>query len=132
MRCRFGCTRYVAWIPFDYLSHRTPIPQRAHLGFKEVLVDRNPATTETASLFRFVTSNEQTPLPAIERDSRYCDLPVGTRFEFSWPVYTAITQVANLLQSDGGGVGLVIDYGEDRLFSSSFRVRSIFPLNHPC
>lgn len=94
------------------------------MGFRELLVDQNPATTELAPLFRFVTSNALNPLPAIERDSRYCDLPVGTRFEFSWPSYTTITQVAKLLQSEGGGAGLVIDYGDDRLFSNSFRVRS--------
>ena len=85
----------------------------------------NPVTTETAPLFRFVTSNELTPLPALERDSRYCDLPVGTRFEFSWPSHNTITHVAKLLQSEGGGAGLIIDYGDDRLFSSSFRVKSI-------
>jgi|SRR5258706_13802826 len=91
----------------------------------EVLVDANPTTTETGPLFRFVASNKLTPLPVLERDSRYCDLPVGTQFEFSWPSYNTITQVAKLLQSEGGGTGLIIDYGDDRLFSSSFRVKSI-------
>lgn len=58
-------------------------------------------------------------LPA--SSDRFERIPVGSRLEVSPESSKAVREMGKLIQN--GGAGLVIDYGADRAFSDSMRVR---------
>ncbi|KAL1740704.1 S-adenosyl-L-methionine-dependent methyltransferase [Schizophyllum fasciatum] len=57
------------------------------------------------------------PLDALAR--RLAALPSGASAEICWPAWDIATSISKLLR--GGGCGLVIDYGGERMFGDSFR-----------
>ncbi|CAE6460773.1 unnamed protein product [Rhizoctonia solani] len=116
-------------------------------GFQEVLVDidRTAQTTTTSSLsplvnaspslvntsppkhqpsaFRYVLSGRLSPLAHTLGNSspRFAKVPDRSRIEVS-PASWGITRaIGELISGGGGGAGLVVDYGDDRSFGSSFR-----------
>lgn len=58
-------------------------------------------------------------LPAASK--RYSALPIGSRMEISPDSSRIVRGLGQTMAA--GGAGLVIDYGGDRSFSNSFRVR---------
>ncbi|TRM64523.1 S-adenosyl-L-methionine-dependent methyltransferase [Schizophyllum amplum] len=57
------------------------------------------------------------PLDALAR--RLAALPSGATAEICWPAWDVAASISRLLR--GGGCGLVIDYGGERMFGDSFR-----------
>ncbi|KAL1664203.1 S-adenosyl-L-methionine-dependent methyltransferase [Schizophyllum commune] len=57
------------------------------------------------------------PLDALAR--RLDALPAGASAEICWPAWDIAASISKLLR--GGGAGLVIDYGGERMFGDSFR-----------
>ncbi|KAL1729039.1 S-adenosyl-L-methionine-dependent methyltransferase [Schizophyllum commune] len=57
------------------------------------------------------------PLDALAR--RLAALPAGASAEICWPAWDIAASISKLLR--GGGAGLVIDYGGERMFGDSFR-----------
>lgn len=78
----------------------------------------------TANNARFSLAVDREPsvlsniLPA--SSSRFSKLPVGSRLEVS-PDSSRIMRQIGEIMAQGGGAGLVIDYGGDRAFSDSIR-----------
>ncbi|KAG8860728.1 hypothetical protein FRB91_001431 [Serendipita sp. 411] len=84
---------------------------------------------------RFVLSKESVPVLALSTNKRFASLPVGTRVEYSRGSVGTMRSLARLIgggdnepqreqgtgRKIGGGLGLIIDYGAERFFSSSFR-----------
>ncbi|KAF8604148.1 DUF185-domain-containing protein [Ceratobasidium sp. AG-I] len=113
------------------------IIEKATQGFQEVLVDidRAAQTTATASPLvstaskpqssglRYVLSGRLSPLANTLGLSspRFAKLPVGSRIEVSPASWGIARTMGELINAPGGGTGLVIDYGDDRAFGSSFR-----------
>ncbi|KAG8799254.1 hypothetical protein FRC17_007186 [Serendipita sp. 399] len=123
--------------------------EKAADGWREVLVDENTQSnvlrpsevpvssrTDTSSTsiastlhspprLRFIVSNQPLPVPALATNPRFLNLPVGTRVEYSRGGVGTMRSLARLIGGSGSGggrgLGLIIDYGDDRFFSSSFR-----------
>ena len=62
------------------------------------------------------------PLDALAR--RLAALPASASAEICWPAWDIAASISKLLR--GGGAGLVIDYGGERMFGDSFRVSNRF------
>ncbi|KAL5634726.1 hypothetical protein ACGC1H_002685 [Rhizoctonia solani] len=113
-------------------------------GFQEVLVDidQTAQTMKTSSslldnapsplvdtstpkhqpsTFRYVLSGRLSPLAHTLGNSspRFSKVPGGSRIEVSPTSWGIARTVGELISR--GGAGLVIDYGDDRVFGSSFR-----------
>lgn len=58
-------------------------------------------------------------------------LSTGTRVEISPDAYAVAAQCGQLVAS-GTGAGLFVDYGDDRFFSNSFRVRASYAVPGGC
>ncbi|CEL55647.1 NADH dehydrogenase [ubiquinone] complex I, assembly factor 7 OS=Xenopus tropicalis GN=ndufaf7 PE=2 SV=1 [Rhizoctonia solani AG-1 IB] len=121
------------------------IIERTARGFQEVLVDidRTAQTLSTSSLlinnsspiidssppnpqfsgFRYVLSGPLSPLANTLGNSspRFSQLEKGIRIEVSPSSWSIARNIGELIGRGGGGAGLVIDYGDDRAFGSSFR-----------
>ncbi|CUA68493.1 NADH dehydrogenase [ubiquinone] complex I, assembly factor 7 [Rhizoctonia solani] len=116
------------------------IIEKTSTGFQEVLVDidrtaqtgatlsppllnvSSPlATKSRPSTFRYVISGPLSPLAhTLSKSSpRFSKVPNESRIEVS-PASWSIARTVGELVSEGGA-GLVIDYGDDRAFGSSFR-----------
>ncbi|CAD6588103.1 MAG: hypothetical protein TREMPRED_004934 [Tremellales sp. Tagirdzhanova-0007] len=81
-------------------------------------------TQSSPSGLRLALARDATPLstalPTTSR--RFANLAVGTRIEVAQESWKVMRKVGELLSSNGGGgVGIVVDYGGDRTFGSSFR-----------
>ncbi|KAH7341536.1 S-adenosyl-L-methionine-dependent methyltransferase [Rhizoctonia solani] len=116
-------------------------------GFQEVLVDidRTAQTMTTShpsplvntppplvntsspkpqpSAFRFVLSGRLSPLAHTLGNSspRFADVPNKSRIEVSPSSWGIARAIGALISGKGRGAGLVVDYGDDRAFGSSFR-----------
>ena len=75
---------------------------------------------------RYVLSGRGSPLANTLGLSspRFAKLPVGSRIEVSPASWGIARTMGQLINAPGGGAGLVIDYGDNRAFGSSFRVRT--------
>ena len=74
------------------------------------------------STFRYVLSGRLSPLAHTLGNSspRFSKVPGGSRIEVSPASWGIARTIGELIST--GGAGLVIDYGDDRAFGSSFRV----------
>ncbi|KAG8773765.1 hypothetical protein FRC12_002322 [Ceratobasidium sp. 428] len=104
-------------------------------GFQEVLIDidrtaqamaitsTSSSTKSQPSNFRYVLSGRLSPLAHTlgQSSPRFADLPTGSRIEVSPASWSIARTVGKLINAPGGGAGLVIDYGDDKAFGSSFR-----------
>lgn len=109
-------------------------------GFQEVLVDidRTAQTlTTTPSLlvssspkpkpkpsgFRYVLSGPISPLAhtLAQSSPRFAQMPIGSRIEVSPSSWGIARTIGELVKGGGAGAGLIVDYGDDRAFGSSFR-----------
>ncbi|KAG8678162.1 hypothetical protein FRC08_018012 [Ceratobasidium sp. 394] len=110
------------------------IIEKTAQGIQEVLVDvdrtaRATATTTSSSAgtqppgFRYVLSGRISPLAHTlgQSSPRFGNLPIGSRVEVSPSSWGIAQTVGKLIGASGGGAGLVVDYGDDRAFGSSFR-----------
>lgn len=111
--------------------------EKRQSGFREVFVDLDPASkpavltgdAENDALptkLRYVLSPTPTlasRLLVSEKDERYKGLSEGMRVEMSPEAYEIAQYAAELVAKKGAG--LVIDYGDEKFFSTSFRVRRV-------
>ncbi|CAE7144243.1 unnamed protein product [Rhizoctonia solani] len=112
--------------------------QKTRGGFQEVLVDidRTAQTVTTSSplvnispskpqssAFCYVLSGPLSPLAHTLGNSspRFSSVPDGSRIEVSPTSWGIARTIGELISGGGGGAGLIIDYGDDRAFGSSFR-----------
>ncbi|KAL7423569.1 hypothetical protein Q5752_001149 [Cryptotrichosporon argae] len=109
--------------------------ERTAEGWREVRVDVDPSYDPKfpalsaglgSSGLRLTLSREPTTpsslLPA--SSPRWAGLPVGSRIEVSPESWKIMRRAGTLLGGSGGsggGAGLVVDYGGDRTYGSSFR-----------
>lgn len=84
-------------------SHSLPAAENAQFS---LVVDREPSF-----ISRLLPASSQ----------RFERIPVGSRLEISPESSKAVREMGKLIGN--GGAGLVIDYGDDRAFSDSMRVR---------
>ncbi|QRV75349.1 SAM-dependent methyltransferase [Ceratobasidium sp. AG-Ba] len=113
------------------------IIEKTAQGFQEVLVDidrtAQTLTTTSASVdssnrhrpanFRYVLSGNMAPLARTlgQSSPRFANLPIGSRIEVSPASWAIARTLGKLITENGGGAGLVMDYGDDKAFGSSFR-----------
>ncbi|KAG8740878.1 hypothetical protein FRC10_003793 [Ceratobasidium sp. 414] len=111
------------------------IIEKTAQGIQEVLIDVNRtaqaiATTLTSSptetqppSFRYILSGRISPLAHMlgQSSPRFVNLPIGSRVEVSPSSWGIGRTVGRLIGTPSGGAGLVMDYGDDRAFGSSFR-----------
>ncbi|KAF8503841.1 S-adenosyl-L-methionine-dependent methyltransferase [Gautieria morchelliformis] len=102
---------------------------KTHSGFREILVDLRPSYTDwsvasstsqdvqSPSQFRFVLSPAPTPRSNFlsKLSPRFADLPSGSRVEVSSSGWRAARKIGEM------GAALIIDYGDEHAFGSSFR-----------
>ena len=113
-------------------------------GWHEVLITAGPdpaaptilksdgtsASSSISRSFRPVLSSEPSPAAMILGMSspRFQQLPVGSQIEVSPASFKAAHQIGELFkpspEGDSTGCALIVDYGGDKVFSDSFRVRS--------
>ncbi|KAB5596096.1 NADH dehydrogenase [ubiquinone] complex I, assembly factor 7 [Ceratobasidium theobromae] len=110
-------------------------------GFQEVLVDidRTAQTTTTGTLssvnapcgFRFVLSGRLSPLAHTlgQSSPRFASVPNASRIEVSPTSWGIARTIGEMLSAPGGGAGLIIDYGDNRAFGSSFRASNTNPID---
>lgn len=83
-----------------------------------------PSLPTGKKTFRLAMSREpnslSTVLPATS--PRFASLPTGSRVEIASESWKISRRIGELIKSGEGGAGLVIDYGGDRHYGSSFRV----------
>lgn len=93
--------------------------------------DGSSASSSTSSSFRPVLSSEPSPASMILGMSsrRFVQLPVGSQIEVSPASFKVAHQIGQLLKpvsqessTSSTGSALIVDYGEDKTYSSSFRV----------
>lgn len=87
---------------------------------------KKAASSESVPKLRFVVSPSATlaaNLLAREDDARFKGLSQGTRVEVCPDLYGLGAAAARLVQPCGAG--LVIDYGDEKIFNHSFRVSAI-------
>ncbi|CAK9782262.1 unnamed protein product [Cutaneotrichosporon oleaginosum] len=98
--------------------------QRDEAGFREVRVDRNPSHLPAAhnARFRLGVDRESSLLSQLlpASSARFGRLPIGSRVEIC-PDSSRIVRRVGEVMADGGGAGLIVDYGADRSFSDSVR-----------
>ncbi|KAG8744635.1 hypothetical protein FRC11_013347, partial [Ceratobasidium sp. 423] len=88
-------------------------------------VDTSPTLVNTSppkhqpSVFRYVLSGRLSTLG--NSSPRFAKVPHGSRIEVSTASCDIARAVGELIGGGGGGAGLVVDYGDDRAFGSSFR-----------
>lgn len=111
--------------------------QKTNEGYREVFVDVDPAfdpalpTATSSSGLRLALSREASTLSSVLPLSspRYAQLPIGARFEIAQDSFKIMRKIGEIIgaspdaQGAGGGAGLVVDYGGDTSFDSSFRVK---------
>ncbi|KAG9124017.1 hypothetical protein FRC07_013180 [Ceratobasidium sp. 392] len=109
------------------------IIEKTSQGFQEVLVDidrtagavtiSSSPTTAQPSKLRYVLSGRLSPLAHTlgQSSPRFNSLPMGSRIEVSPASWGIARTAGKLVGAPGGGAGLVIDYGDDKAFGSSFR-----------
>ncbi|WOO85733.1 Protein arginine methyltransferase NDUFAF7, mitochondrial [Vanrija pseudolonga] len=99
------------------------ILQRTEEGFREVKVGKNASYVPSTSSPRFSLGidREQSFMSSLlpASSTRFSNLPVGSQIEVSPESSRIVHSVGNLMNN--GGAGLVVDYGGDKAFSSSFR-----------
>ena len=89
----------------------------------------SPSTPPSGSGLRFALSrNEDTFTKVMTATSpRFHALPTGSRVEIardSWKTMRLVGEMmSDSLPLGGGGAGLIVDYGGDRTYGDSFRVR---------
>ena len=85
-----------------------------------------PSPSSSSGLRLAIARNSTTLASVLPATSvRFAELPVGSRVEIapdSWQIMRRIGEVLGA-EGAGGGAGLVVDYGGDQSFGSSFRVR---------
>lgn len=108
--------------------------EKKQSGFREVFVDLDPASKPSIltgdaekdalpTKLRYVLSPTPTlasRLLVSDSDERYRGLSDGMRVEMSPEAYEIAQHAAELVAKKGAG--LVIDYGDEKFFSTSFRV----------
>jgi NADH dehydrogenase [ubiquinone] 1 alpha subcomplex assembly factor 7 len=123
--------------------------QKTEKGWNEVLItsETDPAAPKiitpsassvqsslpTKAKFRLRTAPEPTAKSVLlgQSSPRFDTLPIGSRVEASPVSFRLARKVAELLsikdnEKGVGGSALIIDYGDERAFSNSFRVCSTF------
>ncbi|KAK4684003.1 NADH dehydrogenase [ubiquinone] 1 alpha subcomplex assembly factor 7, partial [Tremellales sp. Uapishka_1] len=93
-------------------------------GFREVYVDADPSPTPTTpSGLRLALSRTASTLSDLlpTFSKRFDALPLGARVEISQENFKVMRAIGTLLNGGGGGVGLLVDYGDDKCFENSFR-----------
>lgn len=118
-------TMIIAHEFFDALP--VHIFQKTEMGFREVMVDiarGGLSSSTTNQALRFVLS----PGPTLasetlvsSRNSEFQKLPMGSKLEISPSSVQVARQISEILQTDLGGTGLIVDYGADHRFSHSLR-----------
>ncbi|BEI94935.1 uncharacterized protein CcaverHIS019_0705160 [Cutaneotrichosporon cavernicola] len=115
-------TMFIAHEFFDAMP--VHVFQRDEAGFREVRVDRNPSYLPAANnpRFRLGVDRESSLLASLlpASSARFGRLPIGARVEIC-PDSSRIMRSVGEAMAEGGGAGLVIDYGSDRSFSNSVR-----------
>jgi NADH dehydrogenase [ubiquinone] 1 alpha subcomplex assembly factor 7 len=114
--------------PFNVVWHNS----FDNVGWQEVLIASS--TDSRLSVSSNPTLNQSSSLPCLVRvlspsqsaasnllrlsSRRLCNLPVGSQVETS----RRITKMLKRGDAAAGGCGLIIDYGDDKVFSDSLRV----------
>ncbi|KAK1927657.1 S-adenosyl-L-methionine-dependent methyltransferase [Papiliotrema laurentii] len=122
-------TMFIAHEFFDAMP--VNLFERTNDGFREVCVDIDPAydpllpSPSSSSGLRLAIARDSTTLASVlpATSVRFAELPVGSRVEIapdSWQIMRRIGEVLGA-EGAGGGAGLVVDYGGDQSFGSSFR-----------
>ncbi|KAG8998825.1 hypothetical protein FRB94_006626 [Tulasnella sp. JGI-2019a] len=130
-------TMIVAHEFFDALP--VHIIQNTERGWREVFVglDENttliaspasldktvPATIEHKHKFKFVLAPGPSPMASVLATSspRFTSRPIGSAIEVSPASWSIAKTIGDLIRGPGGGVGLIMDYGDDKPFGDSFR-----------
>lgn len=112
--------------------------QKTNEGFREVCVDIDPqfepsnSTAASVSGLRLALSRTPTTLSSVlpVTSPRFAQLPVGARLEIAQDSFKIMRKVGEVIGASaqdgkGGGAGLVVDYGGERPFESSFRVSNV-------
>ncbi|KZT53517.1 DUF185-domain-containing protein [Calocera cornea HHB12733] len=110
--------------------------EKGENGWREIMVDLNrledqvekkenvlvPPSSDAFG-FRFAKSEPNSFRAKIVAGSskRYFDMPEGSRIEVSAQASDVAATLARLIHGGGGGAGLIVDYGDDRVFSDSLR-----------
>ncbi|KAL1405195.1 hypothetical protein Q8F55_008820 [Vanrija albida] len=99
------------------------ILQRTDEGFREVKVGKNASYEPSTSSPRFSLGldREQSFMSSLlpASSTRFSSLPIGSQLEVSPDSSRIIRSVGSLMSN--GGAGLVVDYGGDKAYASSFR-----------
>ncbi|WVQ96988.1 hypothetical protein IAU59_004097 [Kwoniella sp. CBS 9459] len=128
-------TLFVAHEFFDAMPINTF--EKTDMGWREVQVDNDPAyspglpTQSSKSGLRLSLSPTSTPLSTVlpATSPRFSKLHTGSRTEVAQDSFKIMRQAGQLIGAGsgvggnrtGGGCGLVVDYGGDKTYSSSFR-----------
>jgi len=92
------------------------------MGFREVMVDINNADMSPAEKsLRFALSPGPTLASQMLISDQHQKLTPGSKLEISPSANQIAAEVSQLLKSDAGGTGLIIDYGDDHHFAHSLR-----------
>lgn len=104
-------------------SKPKPWLTRSRSEWTEKMTD-NVSLPTSKQPFRLAICREanslSTVLPATS--PRYAKLPTGTRVEISVESWKISRRIGEIIRGGAGGAGLMIDYGGDRHYGSSFRV----------
>ncbi|KAH9463746.1 hypothetical protein MJO28_008107 [Puccinia striiformis f. sp. tritici] len=96
--------------------------QKTPMGFREVMIDINNADmSPTDKSLRFALSPGPTLASKMLISDEHQKLPVGAKLEISPSADQIAGQISQLLKSDAGGTGLIVDYGADHHFAHSLR-----------
>lgn len=113
-------TMVIAHEFFDALP--VHIFQKTPMGFREVMVDINNADMSPAEKsLRFALSPGPTLASQMLISDQHQKLTPGSKLEISPSANQIAAEVSQLLKSDAGGTGLIIDYGDDHHFAHSLR-----------
>ncbi|KAH9463764.1 hypothetical protein Pst134EA_015848 [Puccinia striiformis f. sp. tritici] len=96
--------------------------QKTPMGFREVMIDINNADmSPTNKSLRFALAPGPTLASKMLISDEHQKLPVGAKLEISPSADQIAGQISQLLESDAGGTGLIVDYGADHHFAHSLR-----------